>query len=123
MKYIKILILALIITCSILPAKTFALFAEPDEYIRSMPFGVQLNDADRPKVEIPTILDSSDNKNFLNNTAPAEQPESQNEKKEGKQSMGKIVSEHGAILQLLIFFSAVFVIIILFILLKIRKVI
>lgn len=122
MRYLKLLILLAVVSFAF-PAKTFGLFAQPDKYIHSMPFGTQIN-TDRPVVEIPSAVKEITVESLNNETSLLEQLESKIVEKGFFADKDKGSESHFSFINnpWFIFLSAVLIVVIIFILLKIKKV-
>jgi hypothetical protein len=120
MKNLKILFFALTIIVFLFPIKTFGFFATADEYVHTMPFGVQLNGPIGQKAVTLPVLNQSNNEDFDNNNEASSQNLAQQIK-----NKNPIIEKYNYFLKnitWIVFFSAIAVVIISFILLKFKKV-
>jgi len=124
MKYIKIIILVAVIASFISPIRSLGFFAEPDKYIHSMPFGADVGDTSRPKVEIPPVIGQTAEETAIENANFNEQsglPDTASKIPDIKSAISYFDSSSVSA-PWIIFFSGVLIVIITFVLLKIKKV-
>jgi hypothetical protein len=121
MKYFKILFLAIVISNFFFPTNILAYFATPDEYVHSMPFGVQLKSAPAPEIPAPSVLNRDIDEDVVN--IPLQESHNSNEDNKNNKTITNPLPGLSKDLSWITFLSAVLIVVGVFVLLKNRKVI